>query len=336
MKAAQLKAFNQPLRVIELPKPEPEYGEIVVKVEACGICHMDIHNAHGDRPVKPRLPLVPGHEVVGLVDRVGPGVRELIEGDRVAVSWLHSACGACRFCAGGWESLCEHQVNTGFDVDGGYAEYVRAKARYVVRVPYGLDPREAAPLTCAGLTSYKAIKMAATGPSDVVAVYGIGGLGHLAIQYARIAGATVAAVDVVDSKLELAKDLGAEYVVNPRYQDPAAFLHKLGGADQAIVVAESRDSFEQAFRSVRRGGRVVFVALPAENHIDLPIHEMVRHGISVVGSSVGNRAELGEVFELHKRGRTRVIYETRKLEEVNEAFQLVENQKVPARVVFTF
>ena len=336
MKVAQLKEFNRPLRIVDLPKPEPGYGEVVVKVEASGVCHSDIHTARGDRAIKPKLPLVLGHEVVGIVERVGAGVREVLEGDRVAVPWIHAACGACRFCASGWETLCEQQINTGFAVDGGYAEYVRGRAKYVVRVPYGLDPREAAPLTCAGLTSYKAIKMAETGSSDVVAVFGVGGLGHLAIQYARIAGATVVAVDVVDSKLELAKDLGAEYVVNPRHEDPAGYIHKLGGADQAIVVSEARESFEQAFRSVRPGGRVVLVGLPAEDKIELPVYQTVRSGISMVGSAVGNRAELAEVFELHKRGRTRVIYETRKLDEINDAFSRVEHQLVPARVVITF
>ncbi len=336
MKAAQLKEFNRPLRIVELPKPEPGYGEVVVKVEASGVCHMDIHTARGAREVKPHLPLVLGHEVVGVIERTGAGVREVLEGDRVAVPWIYSACGACRFCASGWETLCGQQQNTGFSVDGGYAEYVRARARYVGRVPYGIDPREAAPLTCAGLTSYKAIKVAKTRPSDVVAIFGVGGLGHLAIQYARIAGATVVAVDVVGAKLELAKDLGAEYVVNPRHQDPAEYIHRLGGADQAVVVSESRESIEQAFRSVRPGGRIVLVGLPADDRIELPLYQTVRSGISLVGTAVGNRAALAEVFELHKRGRTRVIYETRKLDEINDAFSRVENQLVPARVVITF
>ncbi|HET7785944.1 MAG TPA: zinc-dependent alcohol dehydrogenase [Myxococcales bacterium] len=336
MKAALLTDFNKPLRIVELPRPEPGLCEVVVKVEASGICHTDIHTARGEWSHKPPLPLVLGHEAVGVVASVGAGVRMLKEGDRVAVPWLHSACGCCRFCAGGWETLCQSQKNTGFSVAGGYAEYVKADARYVGRVPYGLDPREAAPLTCAGLTTYKAIKVAGTRPSDVVAVYGVGGLGHLAIQYARIAGATVVAVDVTDEKLELAKDLGAEYVVNPRQQDPAAFIHKLGGADQAIAVAVAQQAFEQAFRSLRRGGRLVFVALPSEDRVQFPIYETVMNGISVVGSTVGNRADLAEVFELHKRGRTRVIYQTRPLEQVNEAFAQLERLQVPARLVLTF
>jgi propanol-preferring alcohol dehydrogenase len=211
MKAALLKEFNEPLRIVELPRPEPGPCEVVVKVEASGICHTDIHTARGQWAAqKPELPRVLGHEAVGIVVARGNQVASLRDGDRVAVPWLHSACGYCRFCAGGWETLCESQRNTGLTVDGGYAEYVRADARYVGRVPYGIDPREAAPLTCAGLTTYKAIKLAGTRPSDVVAVFGVGGLGHLAIQNARIAGPTVVAVEVTDDKLDQAKDMGAE------------------------------------------------------------------------------------------------------------------------------
>ena len=337
MKAALLSEFNKPLRLVDIPRPRAGSCEVIVKVEASGICHTDIHAAHGEWAAhKPSLPRVLGHEAVGIVVERGKEVASLKEGDRVAVPWLHSACGFCRFCAGGWETLCETQKNTGFTVDGGYAEYVKADARYVGRVPYGLDPREAAPLTCAGLTTYKAVKLAGTRPSDVVAVFGVGGLGHLAIQYARIAGATVVAVDVMDAKLALAKDLGAEYVVNPRQQDPAEYIHKLGGADQAIAVAVAQQAFEQAFRSLRRGGKLVLVALPPESRVELPVHETVLNGISILGSVVGNRAELAEVYELHRRGRTRVIYQTRKLEDVNDAFAQVENLMVPARVVLTF
>jgi propanol-preferring alcohol dehydrogenase len=337
MKAAVLTEFNRPLRLIELPVPEPGLCEVLVKVEASGICHTDIHAARGEWAArKPILPRVLGHEAVGTIVRRGAGVTSLKEGDRVAVPWLHSACGYCRFCAGGWETLCEEQQNTGFTVDGGYAEYLKADARYVGRVPYGIDPREAAPLTCAGLTTYKAVKLAGTRPSDVVAVFGVGGLGHLAIQYARIAGATVVAVDVTNAKLELAKDLGAEYVVNPRQQDPAEYIQKLGGADQAIAVAVAQEAFQQALRSLRRGGRLVLVALPPEDRVQLPIHETVMNGISIVGSVVGNRAELAEVYELHRRGRTRVIYQTRSLDDVNEAFAQVEGLMIPARVVLTF
>jgi propanol-preferring alcohol dehydrogenase len=223
----------------------------------------------------------------------------------------------------------------GYSLDGSFADYVKAYGRYVVKVPDGVDPVDAAPLTCAGVTTYKAVKVAGTRPSDLVAIFGVGGLGHLAIQYAAIAGGRVIAVDLVDEKLELARELGAEFTVNAAKQDPAEFIKKVGGADQAIALAVSPASFEQAYRSLRRGGTLVFVALPAENHIELPIFETVLNGITVVGSIVGTRVDLREVFELHAAGKTRVIRETRSFADVNEAIADVEAGRVPARIVFT-
>ena len=205
---------------------------------------------------------------------------------------------------------------------------------YVVKVPDGVDPFDAAPLTCAGVTTYKAIKVAGTRSSDLVAVFGVGGLGHMAIQYARIAGAKIVAVDLHDEKLELARGLGAEFTVNAAKEDPAAAIQQLGGADQAIALAVSPKSFEQAYRSLRRGGTLVFVALPAENHMTLPIFETVLNGITVVGSIVGTRTDLREVFELHAAGQTVVTREIRPLEEVNEAIADVEAERVAARFVF--
>ena len=336
MKAAVARQFKAPLRIEELPKPTPGPGEVVVKIEASGLCHTDIHACHGDWPVKPKMPLIPGHEGVGIVESAGPGVKTVKEGDRVCIPWLGSACGVCEACTSGWETLCEQQVNTGYFVDGGYAEYAKANALYVGKVPAGVDPLEAAPITCAGVTTYKAVKVAGTRSSDLVAVFGIGGLGHLAVQYAKIAGGTVVAVDLVDSKLDLAKTLGADYVVNPTREDPVAAIKKLGGADQAICVAVSPKAFEQAYRSLRRGGTLAFVALPADNHMQLPIFETVLNGIHVVGSIVGTRVDLAECFDLHARKRTRVIYEKRHLEDVNRCFEEVEQAKVPARLVFGF
>ncbi len=336
MKAAVVKQFGAPLVLEDVAKPEPGAGEIVVKIEASGLCHTDIHAAHGDWPVKPKLPLIPGHEGVGVVESVGAGVRTVKEGERVCIPWLGSACGACEYCASGRETLCERQTNTGYSVDGSYAEYAKASALYVGHVPDGVDARDAAPLTCAGVTTYKAVKVAGTRSSDLVAVFGIGGLGHLAVQYAKIAGGTVVAVDLVDEKLELARTLGADFVVNPRREDPVQAIKKLGGADQAICLAVSPKAFEQAYGALRRGGTLAFVALPADNFMKLPIFETVLNGITIVGSIVGTRVDLAEVFELHARKRTQVVRETRKLEQVNEAFGEVEAARVPARLVFAF
>ena len=223
-------------------------------------------------------------------------------GQRVAIPWLGYACGTCDYCVSGWETLCHEQKNTGYSIDGSFGQYATAYGRYVVDGPDGIDPIDAAPLTCAGVTTYKAVKVAGTRSSDLVAVFGVGGLGHLAIQYARIAGGRVVAVDLYDDKLALARELGAEFTVNATEQDPAEAIQALGGADQAIALAVSPRAFEQAYGSLRRGGTLVFVALPADNEVRLPIFETVLNGITVVGSIVGTRKDLREVFELHAAG----------------------------------
>src|SRR4029079_6976431 len=208
----------------------------------------------GHAPVKPTPPFTPGREGVGIVEQVGSGVTEVVLGDRVAIPWLRYACGTCEYCVSGWETLCLEQKNMGYSLDGSFADYVKAYGRYVVKVPDDGDPIDAAPLTCAGVTTYKAIKVAGTRPSDLVAVFGVGGLGHLAIQYAAIAGGRVIAVDVVDEKLELAEDLGAEFTVNAAREDPVEAIQHLGGADQAFALAVAPAAFQQAYGSLRRRG----------------------------------------------------------------------------------
>ena len=334
MKAAVVHEFGSPLSIEEMPKPEPGAGQVVVRVETSGLCHTDIHAARGDWPVRPALPFVPGHEGVGLVERVGAGVTRLREGDRVAVPWLGWACGACEACASGWETLCPNARYTGYMVDGGFAEYVLADAAFAGLVPDGVDPLDAAPLTCAGVTTYKAVKVSGARPSDLVAVFGVGGLGHLAVQYARIAGATVAAVDIVDSKLDIAKRLGAEYGVNAATHDPVAAIQALGGADSAIVLAATPTACEQAFASLKRNGQLVLVGLPKDNTMRLPIFETVLQGKKVVGSLVGTRVDLVETFELHASGRTTIVRESRRLDEVNDAMAEVLAGHVDARLVF--
>jgi propanol-preferring alcohol dehydrogenase len=334
MKAAVVHEFSKPLVIEDVPKPVAGSGEVVVRIETSGLCHTDIHAAHGDWPVKPKPPFIPGHEGVGIVESLGAGVTEVAVGDRVALPWLGFACGTCEYCTTGWETLCEHQRNTGYSIDGGYAEYAVATAKYVAKVPVGLDPLDAAPLTCAGVTTYKAVKLSGARPASLVAVFGIGGLGHLALQYAKVFGASVVAVDVVDDKLQLARKLGADYTVNALTEDPVQAIKDLGGADAAIAVAVAPKAFEQAYRSLRRGGKLVFVALPADNAVQLPIFETVLNGITILGSIVGTRADLSEVFRLHAQGRTRVVREVRQLEEVNECFEDVEKGQVQARLVF--
>ncbi|GLZ62762.1 MULTISPECIES: alcohol dehydrogenase catalytic domain-containing protein [Micromonospora] len=333
MRATVVTAFDRPLEMFDLPVPEPGPGELLVRIEASGLCHTDIHAARGDWPVRPNPPFVPGHEGVGIVERVGPGVTEHAVGDRVALPWLGWACGTCSYCVTGWETLCESQRNTGYSIDGAHAEYAVAAARYAVRVPEGVDPFEAAPLTCAGVTTYKAVKVAGVRPGDRVAIFGIGGLGHLAQQYAQLFGGETITVDVTAEKLALATALGATHTVNAGQVDPVDAITRLGGADVAIVLAANPTVIEQAHRCLRRGGRLVLVSLPKENTINLPVFETVLKGITVVGSIVGTRADLAEVFRLHAAGRTRVAYETRKLDEINTAIEDVLAGRVTARLV---
>jgi propanol-preferring alcohol dehydrogenase len=333
MRAAVVPGFGQPLVIEERPVPDPGPGQVVVRMEASGLCHTDIHAASGDWPVKPTVPFIPGHEGVGIVTALGPGVTAPQVGTRVAVPWLGYACGTCRYCLTGWETLCPAQQNTGYSVDGCYAEYFLAEAAFATPVPEGIDPFVAAPLTCAGVTTYKAVKVGNVRPGDLVLVSGIGGLGHLALQYAKIFGGTVAAVDITDEKLQLATDLGADIVIDARAEDPAEVLRRHGGADVAIGVAVDDRSFATAYAGLRRGGRLVLVALPASGTLALPVFDTVLNGTSVIGSIVGTRADLADVFGLHAAGRTRVSYETRPLADVNSAIDEVIHGKAKARIV---
>ncbi len=333
MRAAVVPVLGAPLEIRDLPVPSPGPGEVLVRIEASGICHTDIHAALGDWPVTPSAPFIPGHEGVGVIESVGAGVDPARVGVRVALPWLGSACGTCRYCVSGWETLCEAQQNTGYSRDGGYAEYAVADARFVVPVPDGVDSFDAAPLTCAGVTTYKAVKVSGARSGDLVSVVGVGGLGHLAVQYAAIAGATVVATDVHEDKLALAKELGATHTVNAAQQAPGQAVQDLGGADVAIALAVQPTAIAEAFASLRRGGRLVLVSLPKDGQLQVPIFDTVLKGISVIGSIVGTRQDLAEVFALHAAGRTRVVWEKRSLEQVNEAFDDVLAGRTPARLV---
>ena len=336
MRAVIVESFDTPPTVQDIAVPVPAPHQVLVRIEASGLCHTDIHAARGDWPVKPTLPFTPGHEGVGIVELLGADVTNLHLGDRVALPWFGYGCGECGYCVDGRETLCESQQNTGYSIDGGLGEYAVADARYVVRVPEGVSPRDAAPLTCAGVTTYKAVKVAHVVPAERVAVFGIGGLGHLAVQYAKIVGGFVTAVDVTDDKLALAKRLGADQLIDASKSDPVAEIQKVGGADVAIVLAASSKVFEQAFHSLRRGGRLICVGLPKDGAFELPIFETVLKGVSVIGSIVGTRQDLREVFALHAGGRTEVVIETRELDDIADSMDDVLAGKVPARIVFEF
>ena len=336
MKAAVVTALGKPLEIREVPVPSVCRGQVLIRVRASGVCHTDLHAANGDWPVKPTAPFIPGHEGVGEVAAVGAGVTHLKEGDRVGAPWLHSACGRCPYCVGGWETLCESQQMTGYTVDGGYAEYVQAEANYVGQLPSGLDWGPAAPVLCAGVTVYKGLKMTEARPGDWVAISGIGGLGHMAVQYAKAMGLNVAAVDIDDAKLELARELGATVVVNARERDPVeAIRQEIGGARGVLVTAVSPKAFAQAQGMVARGGTVSLVGLPPGD-FPLPIFDTVLNGITVRGSIVGTRLDLQEAIDFAAAGKVGAIVETAVLDDINDVFARMERGDIRGRVVLDF
>ena len=333
MKAAVVRKFGEPLAIEEVETPRPQKGEILVKVAASGVCHTDLHAAHGDWPVRPNPPFIPGHEGVGHIVAVGEGVSHVKEGDRVGVPWLYSACGHCEHCLGGWETLCESQQNTGYSVNGGFADYTLADAGFVGRLPDNVDFVEIAPVLCAGVTVYKGLKMTDTRPGQWVVISGIGGLGHMAVQYARAMGLNVAAVDIDDGKLALAERLGATVTVNAMKTDPADYLKReIGGAHGALVTAVSPKAFDQGQRMLRRGGTLVLNGLPPGD-FPLPIFDTVLNGITVRGSIVGTRQDLQEALDFAGEGKVKATVATDRLENINDVFQRMIDGKIEGRIV---
>lgn len=333
MKAAVVRAFGAPLVIEDVPIPKPGPGQVLIRLVASGVCHTDVHAADGDWPVKPRLPFIPGHEGVGDIVALGRDVTGLEIGDRVGVPWLHSACGQCEFCTSGRETLCEAQLNTGYSVNGGYAEFMVADAKFVGRIPEGLDPRIAAPVLCAGVTTYKGLKETEVRPGQWVVISGIGGLGHLAVQYARAMGMRVIAVDVAADKLRLAESLGAELMINASREDAAAIVQReTGGAHGALVTAVSTSAFDAAVGMLRRGGTCVLVGLPP-GEFPTPIFPVVLKRLTIRGSIVGTRTDLAEALEFAARGLITVSSEVRKLEDINDIFAELKAGHVTGRIV---
>lgn len=337
MKAAVVRSLGQPLSIDEVAVPTPGAGEVLIRVVACGVCHTDLHAAEGDWPVKPSPPFIPGHEGTGIVAAVGQGVTTLREGDRVGVPWLHDACGVCEYCTSGWETLCESQHNSGYSVNGSFAEYTIGAAKYVGRLPERLDFAAAAPILCAGVTSYKGIKEAEVRPGEWLAISGIGGLGHVAVQYAKAMGLYVAALDVSDDKLALARKLGADIAIDARLPDAAAQVIKQtrGGAHGVLVTAVSRDAFNQALELVRRKGTISLVGLPP-GHFETPIFDVVLKRISIRGSIVGTRQDLTEALAFAGDGKVRTHINRSSLDDINQVFSHLASGTVEGRVVLDF
>ncbi|MHA3092143.1 alcohol dehydrogenase AdhP [Acinetobacter brisouii] len=334
MKAAVVTAFNQPLEIQEVLIPKVSAGKVLVKVIATGVCHTDLHAMHGDWPIKPTVPFIPGHEGVGEVVEVGEGITHLKVGDKVGIPWLYSACGHCDHCYAGWETLCKKQQNSGYSVNGSFAEYCLADGDYVGVIPEGVDLFEIAPILCAGVTVYKGLKMTEAKTGDWVAISGIGGLGHVAIQYAKTMGFNVIAIDVDDSKLALAKELGADVGINALKVNVKEEVLKASGegCHGVLVTAVSPKAFEQAVSIVRRGGTMVLNGLPP-GKFDLSIFDMVLEGITVRGSIVGARLDLKEALDIAARGKVKAHISVEPLENINDIFERMEHGKIDGRIV---
>jgi alcohol dehydrogenase, propanol-preferring len=333
MKAAVVEKFGEPLAIQELPVPAPGPGQALVEIMASGVCHTDLHAADGDWPIKPTVPFTPGHEGAGIVVALGPGVTHLKEGDRVGIAWLHSACGHCEFCLSGWETLCPEQKNSGYSVDGSFAEYAVAQADYLGRIPSKLSFVDAAPILCAGVTTYKGLKQTGTRPGEWVVISGAGGLGHVAIQYAKAMGMHVAAVDLGPDKMALARKLGAEIAIDARTQDPAAEIQKqIGGAHGVLVTAVSTIAFKQAIGMLRRGGTCVLNGLPP-GEFPVSIFDVVLSGYTIRGSIVGTRKDLEESLSFAAEGKVKATIETLPMDSINDVFKRLKAGKVNGRVV---
>jgi alcohol dehydrogenase, propanol-preferring len=333
MQAAVVEEFGKPLVVREVPVPTPGPGQALVEIIASGVCHTDLHAAEGDWPVKPTPPFIPGHEGAGIVVALGSGVTHLNLGDRVGIAWLHSACGHCEFCLAGWETLCPKQQNSGYSVDGTFAQYALAQADYLGRIPENLSFIDAAPILCAGVTTYKGLKQTDTRPGEWVVISGAGGLGHVAIQYARAMGLHVAAVDLGPEKMALARKLGAEITIDARTQDPATEIQKqIGGAHGVLVTAVSTIAFKQAIGMLRRGGTCVLNGLPP-GEFPVSIFDLVLNGQTVRGSIVGTRLDLEESLRFAAEGKVKATIETLPLGSINDVFERMKAGKVNGRVV---
>ncbi|MEO5796812.1 MAG: zinc-dependent alcohol dehydrogenase [Rhodoferax sp.] len=337
MQAAVVEQFGKPLVLRELAIPTPGPGQILVKTEACGVCHTDLHAANGDWPVKPSLPFTPGHEGIGLVVALGAGVTAVKEGDRVGVPWLYSACGHCEYCLAAREPVCAEAQFGGYTKNGGFAEYIVADPNYVAHIPAGLAADAAAPLICAGITSYKGIKETQAKPGEWVVISGVGGLGHLGIQYAKAMGLHVCAVDVDDGKLAHAKRLGADATVNALHGDAVAEVVKAtgGGAHGVLITAPSLAAFKQGVGMTRKFGTCVLVGLPP-GEFPTPLFDVVANCITIRGSFVGNRRDMAEALAFAADGKVKADFELQPLSAINDVFKRLAHGQVPSRVVLDF
>jgi alcohol dehydrogenase, propanol-preferring len=335
MKAVVLHEFKRPLIIEEVDPPKPNTEEVLIEVEACGLCHSDLHVADGDWTQFAKIvkkPLILGHEIVGRVVEKGAAVHNLQVGDRVGVPWLHWSCGDCELCHEGSENLCARQKITGVTVDGGFAEFTKAPASHALPIPSGFSAIEVAPLFCAGVTVYRALKSAKLSRGQRLAVFGIGGLGHIAVQMGRALGADTIAVDVSEEKLALAKSLGASRAFHAASMDVTKGLRDIGGVHAAIVTSAAKAAYDAAFNCVRPSGTLLIVGLPAENICFAPILLAARE-IRMHASAVGTRQDLVETLTMAAEGKVHCEVSARPLAQANEAINELRRGQITGRAV---
>lgn len=338
MKAAVLHEFKKPLTIEDVPRPLVEANDLLIQVEACGVCHSDLHVADGDWPQFTsitKMPLILGHEIAGRVVERGKAVGEFQIGDRVGMPWIYWTCGECEFCNEGNENLCTRQKITGVTVDGGFAEFVKAPASHATKIPEGLQAAEAAPLFCAGVTVYRALKQARISSGQRLAIFGIGGLGHIAVQIARELGAEITAIDTADEKLQLAESLGATNSLNAASTNIAKELRAKGGVHVALVTSAAKSAYDTAFACVRATGKLLAVGLPPEN-ICFPPIMMAAKEVRIQASAVGTRQDLREVLAMAEKGKIRCRVATHPLTDANVVLDQLREGRVSGRIVLSF
>jgi propanol-preferring alcohol dehydrogenase len=323
------------MRVEETARVVPLPDEVLVRVEACGVCHSDLHMANGDWPdvaARMQLPTILGHEIVGRVFELGAEVRDIALGARVGVGWLYSTCGECETCRAGAENVCHNRQITSLAAPGGFAEFARIRASHAVPIPEPLSSAEAAPLFCAGLTVFHALRNCEVRGGQKVAVIGIGGLGHLAVQLARDAGAEVVAADVSETKLELARRAGAVLTVSAAARDASKQIRAGGEPHVVMVTSAAKESYDLALRVLRRRGTLGVVGLPKDD-VSFNADNFVVKEHRIVGSAVGTRAEMRELLALAAAGKIRCEVETAPLDNINDVFDRLRRGAIPARAV---
>jgi propanol-preferring alcohol dehydrogenase len=321
---------TRPLHYKEVPTPTISEGEILIKVKACGVCRSNLHMIEGDwidMGVPSKLPIIPGHEVVGTIEEIGKNVKNLQIGERVGVQPLYNTCGECEYCLTGRENLCVNAKITGETVDGGYAEYMKAVAHHVYKIPDNLRDAEAAPLFCPGITAFRAVKLSEASPGKIIGVFGVGGVGHMAIQFAKLSGAKVIAVSRNKDHLKIAEEVGAFQVISPLEEDVISAFKGFGFADASIVFAPSDEVIEQAIKVTKKGGVVVIGVRGNIRNFKFYTEHVIK------GSVIGSRAEMQNVLKIASHGDLVVKVELHNLQEANEVLHKLKINEVKGRAV---